>query len=249
MGLMSPAEPYYRPDLALVHHEGFGFHADRCAPGILAVLEPVRARGGLVLEIGCGSGRLTRHLLDAGHRVVATDASEAMLDLARRTAPDAVDIHRLTLPDDPVPAADAIVSVGHALSYLDDVPAVERALGALALALRPGGVLALDLCDLRWAEAHQDGRVVAQVSDNWAIISRAHVPDPDHYVREMTTFVRVGDGWRRDDERHVNVLLDTSRVPALLMAHGIDAVVGRSFGAESLPDGLFTVIGRRPAEG
>jgi hypothetical protein len=35
---------YYQEDLALVHHLGFGFHADRCAPGILAFLEPVRER-------------------------------------------------------------------------------------------------------------------------------------------------------------------------------------------------------------
>ena len=49
-------EPYYRRDLALVHHRGFGFHADDCAPGILALLEPVRARDGLVVELGCGSG-------------------------------------------------------------------------------------------------------------------------------------------------------------------------------------------------
>ena len=32
---------YYRTDLALVHHLGFGSHADACAPGILALLEPV----------------------------------------------------------------------------------------------------------------------------------------------------------------------------------------------------------------
>jgi len=55
-------EPYYRRDLSLVHHLGFGSHADACAPGILALLEPVRARGGLVVEFGCGSGLLTRHL-------------------------------------------------------------------------------------------------------------------------------------------------------------------------------------------
>ena len=71
-------EPYYRSDLALVHRRGFGFHADMCAPGILALLEPVRARGGLVLEVGCGSGLLTRYLVDAGHRVLATDASPAL---------------------------------------------------------------------------------------------------------------------------------------------------------------------------
>ena len=79
-------EPYYRDDLALVHHRGFGFHADLCAPGILELLAPVRERDGLVLEVGCGSGLLTRYLVDAGHRVLATDASPAMLELARETA-------------------------------------------------------------------------------------------------------------------------------------------------------------------
>lgn len=73
-------EPYFQHDLALIHHRGFGFHAGMCAPGILHLLEPVRDRGGLVLEIGCGSGLLTRHLVDAGHRVLATDASPAMLE-------------------------------------------------------------------------------------------------------------------------------------------------------------------------
>ena len=46
-------EPYYRADLALVHHLGFGFHADDCAPGILELLGPVRERDGLVVEL-CG---------------------------------------------------------------------------------------------------------------------------------------------------------------------------------------------------
>ena len=73
-------EPYHQHDLALIHHRGFGFHAGMCAPGILHLLEPVRDRGGLVLEIGCGSGLLTRHLVDAGHLVLATDASPAMLE-------------------------------------------------------------------------------------------------------------------------------------------------------------------------
>ncbi len=71
-------QPYYRPDLALVHERGFGFHAAACAPGILEFLAPVLASGGVVLELGCGSGLLTRQLVAAGHRVIATDASPAM---------------------------------------------------------------------------------------------------------------------------------------------------------------------------
>lgn len=240
--------PYYRRDLALVHHRGFGFHAEACAPGILELLEPVRGHAGLVLEIGCGSGLLTRQLVGAGHRVVATDASPAMLDLARQVALGAGDVRRLVLPDDPVPPADAIVGVGHALNYLPDEAAVDRSLAALAGALRPGGILALDLCDLEWGAARSDAPTTGRVGDEWAIITQFAVPAPNRFVREMTTFVREDDGsWRRDDERHDNVLIDTSLVPALLAEHGVDATIGSAFGTEHLPIGLRTIVGVRTA--
>ena len=241
-------EPYYRRDLALVHHLGFGFHADACAPGILELLEPVRERDGLVVEVGCGSGLLTRHLLDSGHRVLATDASPAMLDLARQVAGDAEDIRELVLPDDPIPACDAIVGVGHCLNYLPDKDAIDRALTAIARALTPGGVLAIDLCDLEWGEARRDAPNAGWVDDDWALVSRFSVPTPDRFVREMATFIRSDDGsWRRDDERHDNVLVDTSLVPALLRDHGVEATVAASFGSETLPPGLRAVVGHRPA--
>ena len=240
------AEPYYRGDLALIHHLGFGFHADACAPGILALLEPVRDRGGTVLELGCGSGLLTRYLVEAGHDVIATDASPAMLELARETVPDAAEVRQLVLPDDPLPEVDAIVSIGHVLSYLSDEAAIERALVACARALRPGGVLALDLEDLEWTENNRDGSVAVREGDGWLIVLRRRVPAAGRFARDMTTFLRNDDGtWRRDNEYHENVLIDTSRVPALLAEHGVEATVGKSFGDETLPEGLVTVIGQR----
>lgn len=243
---MPPEDPYYRPDLALVHHRGFGFHADACAPGIVAALEPVRAAGGLVVELGCGSGALTRYLVDAGLRVVATDASPAMVDLARSVVPGAEQVFVLRLPDDPIPSCDAVVSVGHVLCYLADEDAVDAALVAAANALRPGGVLAVDLCDLRWGEVRREQPPFARVADDWAIVTTYDVPCPNRFVRHITAFVRADDGsWGRDDERHDNVLLDTSRVPALLEAHGVDAEVRASFGSESLPDGLVAVVGTK----
>jgi SAM-dependent methyltransferase len=243
-------DPYYRPDLARLHHLGFGFHADACAPGILHLLEPVRARGGLVVELGCGSGLLTRHLVDAGHRVVATDASPAMLELARAHAGGAEDIRRLVLPDDPIPGADAIVSVGHVLNYLADEAAIQRALVAIAEALGPDGVLAFDICDLEWGRSRRNAPDSGRVADEWAIVTQYSVPSPSRFVRTMAAFVRNPDGtWRRDDERHENVLIDTREVPGLLAGHGVDATLGSSFGGEELPSGLRTVIGRRPVRG
>ncbi len=244
--MTSAQSGYYRRDLALVHHLGFGFHADRCAAGILTILEPVRARGGLVVELGCGSGLLTRHLIDAGHRVVATDASSAMLDLARQYAPGAEEFRLLALPDDPIPAADAIVSVGHVLNYLPDAESLDRALVAAAQALLADGVLALDLCDLEWGEIRRDAPNHGWVSDDWAIVTEFSLPSPDRFVRQMAVFVRNDDGsWRRDDERHDNVLINTTRVPALLARNGIEAQVTSAFGDEELPAGLRVVIGHK----
>jgi SAM-dependent methyltransferase len=242
------ASPYYGRDLALVHHLGFGFHADACAPGILALLEPVRRRGGLVVEVGCGTGRLTRHLVDAGLRVLATDASPAMLELARETVPDAEDVRSLVLPDDPLPPAEAYVSAGHALNYLADEQAVRSALTKMARALAPGGVLALDLCDLEWARVRRDAPAYAEVTDEWTIVTRHEVPSPDRFVRWITTFIHTADGsWRRDDERHENILIDTSRLPDLLAEHGVTATVAPSFGLERLSPGVVAVVGVRHA--
>ncbi len=239
------SDPYYRADLARVHHLGFRFHADRCASGILQLLEPVLARRGVVLELGCGSGLLTRHLVDAGHRVVATDASPAMLELAAGYVPEAAEIRRITLPDDPLPEADAVVSVGHVLSYLPDEAAVERGLVAAAGALRPGGVLAIDLCDLEYGR-REPGSMLGRMSDDWAIVLDISVPASDRLVRAVATFLPNDDGsWRRDDEVHENVLIDTSRVPGLLADHGLTAEVAASFGQETLPDGLMAVVGQR----
>ncbi len=246
------AMPYYRPALARVHHEGFGSHGDACAPGILAKLRPVRERGGVVLELGCGSGALTRHLVAAGHRVVATDASPAMLALAREAVPGVEAFWRLALPDEHLPPADAVVSVGHVLSYLPNALAIERAFRAVAAALRPDGVLAVDLLDCSYRSARAEKAPVAMVRDEWAVFIAFDSPHPEIYARDITTFVRSASGaWQRDDERHVNVLVHGPDVVRLLADEGVEAEVARGFDdRQRLEEGLVAITGvRRQPEG
>lgn len=148
------------------------------------------------------------------------------------------------MPDDPLPAADAIVGIGHPLNYLPDAGSIERAVAAMAAALRTGGLLAFDICDLEWGRRNTSN--LGGVGADWAIITQFSVPSPDRFVREITTFVANGDGtWRRADERHDNVLIDTATIPPLLSGHGVDAEIHRSFGSETLPAGLHVVLGER----
>jgi SAM-dependent methyltransferase len=247
---VSDADVLYRRNLAMVHHKGFGFHAAACAPGILDILAPVRARQGLVLELGCGTGLLTRELIAAGHQVIATDASAGMLEVARDYLAEGAptpDLRQLALPDDSLPPADAIVAIGHPLNYLHSAESIDQALVAIARALRPGGVVALDLCDLEWGIARRASPNYSAVGEDWAIITRFATPRPGVFVRDITTFTANLDGsWRRDDEHHENVLIDTALVPPLMLRHGVEAEVRSSFGTETLPVGLKAIVGRRP---
>ena len=234
-------KPYYEHDLALVHHLGFGFHADMCAPGVLTLLEPYR--GGTILEFGCGSGLLTRYLVDAGHKVIATDASPAMLEIARDHAAGAEDFRLIALPDDPLPEVDAIVGIGHPISYLDSEDDIWKALINIA---RASSFFALDICDLEWGTHRIHANDLAKVGDDYAIFTRFSQPPPNKFRRDMTTFLRNDDGtWRRSEERHDNVLVDTSVIPELLEPYGVTATVEPSFGSEELPVGLKVVVGRK----
>ena len=97
-------------------------------------------------------------------------------------------------------------------------------------------------------ELRRDEPNSSRIADDWAIVTRFGLHEPNVFVREITAFVRKEDGtWRRDDERHDNVLVDTSAVPALLAEHGVEARVARSFGDEELPDGLVAIIGQKVA--
>ena len=54
--LQMPPLPYYRSDLARVHHEGFGFHADAVAPGVLKLLERSGSALGSSWRLAAGRG-------------------------------------------------------------------------------------------------------------------------------------------------------------------------------------------------
>lgn len=108
--------------------------------------------GDLVIDFGCGYGRLSIPLERAGYTVLAVDASQAMLDgLAERAARAGVDVGHVRsdgsdLPDlvDYIINEKAAVVIARAVLIHHDYAGVERLVGQLASVLRPGGHLIAD---------------------------------------------------------------------------------------------------------
>lgn len=79
---MAPdAQTVYREHAAAYHRLVL---AEDCDERLLPALESLKPLSGArVLEVGAGTGRITRGLIDRGARVEAFDKEEAMLDIAR----------------------------------------------------------------------------------------------------------------------------------------------------------------------
>lgn len=92
-----------------------------------------------VLDLGAGTGKLTRSLVAAGHRVVAVDPSPKMLEHLHRAVPTA-STHVGRAEEIPLPDASIdVVTVAQAFHWFDH----PRAVPEIARVLRPGGTLGL----------------------------------------------------------------------------------------------------------
>ncbi len=95
--------------------------------------------GSTVLDLGAGTGKLTRALLETGARVIAVEPGEAMLAELRRVVPQAEAMHGAA---EDIPLEDAsvdTVAAGQAFHWFRH----DEALPEIHRVLPPGGGLAL----------------------------------------------------------------------------------------------------------
>jgi SAM-dependent methyltransferase len=108
-----------------------------------ALADEVEARS--IIDLGCGTGLLTRSLAKAGRSVTGVDPSRTMLDYARRQ-PGSESVTWIqgdasALPPDG--AADLAICTGNAIMHVspEDLPST---LASLAAALRSGATLSFE---------------------------------------------------------------------------------------------------------
>jgi SAM-dependent methyltransferase len=113
------------------HDSYWRYHRDQ-------FLELLPSASGQTVDIGCGEGRLTRHLKELGHEIIGIDASPSMVAAARGLDPS-IDIRLADAAA--LPLDDASPDLAVAFMSLHDIDAMPLAVREIARVLRPGGRL------------------------------------------------------------------------------------------------------------
>jgi SAM-dependent methyltransferase len=241
--------PGYREDLAFIHDDGFTDYARRAAPGLLEILRRNRVKGGLVVDLGCGSGRWALELNRAGYDVTGVDQSPAMIRLARKIAPRSKFVVASLLRAR-VPESDAVTSIGECINYTFDLrnsrAKLRELFARIYRALRPGGIFVCDFAEPARATITA-GRHFVEGRD-WTILVEVDGDrERKRLERRIVAFRKTGTRFRRSEETHVLNLYRAEDLLRDLARCGFSADKLRGYGKFKFPPGIAGILAVKPA--
>lgn len=216
----------YRNDLAQIHIDGYEFHWKGAAPVILNWLHEHGITNGQLVDLGCGGGQWVAHAADKGYQTVGIDVSRSMIRYAKKKSPSTRFICSSFAEAD-IPECDVVTSLGEPLNYLNSGVLIQRTIKKVYAALRKNGLFIFDVRHPPLQRIDSINHVKS--GDDWFCHARID-EDPRRLVRHITTFRKVGEHFRRDQETHRLKLYSKPKMLTWLRGVGFRVRTFRGYG-------------------
>lgn len=181
---------------------------------------------GLVLDLGCGTGKMTRLLAQAGYDMIGADNSEEMLQAAREADGGAQDILYL-LQDmrefELYGTVRAVVSICDSINYILEEEELLQVFRLVNNYLDPGGIFIFDMNTLYKYRELLGETVICENRDEGSFIwENFYEEEGQTNQYDLTFFIREEDmRYRKYEETHVQRGYGTQQVESLLRQAGL----------------------------
>ena len=183
---------------------------------------------GLMLDLGCGTGKLTRLLAEAGYDMIGVDNSTDMLEIAREAEYDSQILYLLQdmRSFELYGTVRAVVSICDSVNYILEEDELREVFRLVNNYLDPGGVF---IFDLNTVYKYRELLGVTTISENREEGSFIwdNYYDEDNCINEydLTLFIREdGELYRKYEETHYQRAYELETIRQLLAEAGMEFV-------------------------
>lgn len=197
---------------------------------IRSILQEYGICDGLMLDLGCGTGKMTRLLAKAGYDMIGVDNSADMLEIAREEEYENADRILYLLQDmrsfELYGTVRAIVSICDSVNYIleeDDLREVFRLVNNY---LDPAGIFIFDLNTVyKYREMLGETTISENRAEGSFIWDNYYDEESSINEYDLTLFIREeGDLYRKYEETHYQRAYELDTVKRLLTEAGMEFV-------------------------
>ncbi len=191
---------------------------------LVKILRQEGIMDGLVCELGCGTGKMTRLLAECGYDLIGIDASEEMLSAAREQPCAGIlyvaqDMREFELYG----TVRAVISVCDSMNYILEDEDLLKVFRLVNNYLDPGGIFIFDLNTIYKFKEEMGERTFSEHHEEGSLVWDNYYDEDDRINEyELTLYIRETDDlYRRYTETHYERGYELQEVICLLAQAGL----------------------------
>lgn len=216
----------------------FNVPYDEIADYYTEILSKCGVDGGLLLDMGCGTGSLTKRLAGRGYNIIGQDASTEMLTIASEKSSDIMWICQNMEETELAEEADAIISTLDSINHLDSRNAVLKCFWSAANNLRRGGAFVFDVNTVfKHREVLGNNTFVYDVDGVYCVWQNTFDPRDNGVDIELDLFFENEDGtYSRGGESFREIAFSEGELRQMLKNAGFEVLNVWEYPTFNAPD-------------
>lgn len=190
---------------------------------ILKKVEEQQINPDSILEMACGTGSLTSHLLSLG-KVYAFDLSSDMLAMAQNklSAHGALRLFQMDMRTFQMNQVyDLVLCLCDSLNYLPSLEAMDEVFQRVSQALKPGGLWLFDFnTEYNFKTNFKDYNFIFDLDEVYCVWDNFYDEENRENHYQLDIFQPVGDAYKRSCEHHIEYAYTMEEIQNLIDKHG-----------------------------
>ena len=193
---------------------------------LLGILARYKITEGLVAELGCGTGKMTRRLAESGYDMIGIDNSYEMLGIAMEYPAEGIlylcqDMRAFELYG----TVAAVVSVCDSMNYMMEYRDLVQVFRLVNNYLDPRGVFIFDLnTEYKYRELLADNTFAEAREESSFIWDNFYDESSGINEYDLTLFIREGQLYRKYEETHFQKAYSLDEVKRAALEAGMEFV-------------------------